>query len=200
MDRREAIQRTAIILGYAISAPALNGVLIGCKADPRLEFKPNFFNNEQAAAVSEISEIIIPKTNTPGAIDAGVPGFIDSLIGEVYTKDERDTFLKGLNDFNSDARSNYGDDFFRCSLEQRIELFKRHHDKAIATSAGGGPTGWWNAGSAVEKPWILIMKELTLLGFFTSEVGATQVLQYNQVPGPYQGCVPLTQVGKAWAT
>jgi hypothetical protein len=44
------------------------------------------------------------------------------------------------------------------------------------------------------------MKELTLLGFFTSEPGATQVLQYNQVPGPFKGCVPLTEVGKQWAT
>jgi len=50
-----------------------------------------------------------------------------------------------------------------------------------------------------EVPFILTVKELTLLGFFTSEPGATQVLQYIQVPGPYQGCVPLEKVGKAWA-
>lgn len=200
MNRREAIQRTALALGYAISAPALAGVLNGCKAAPDLSYKPVFFTEDQARTVAELAEIIIPKTTTPGAKDAGVPGFIDSMLKEVYLKDDQDKFLKGLVQFEEDSKKTFGDVFFECKPEDQVALFKKHHDAAIASVGTGGSTGWWNTGGGADKPFVLKVKELTLLGFFTSELGATQVLQYNQVPGPYRGCVPLAEVGKAWAT
>ena len=200
MNRREAIQRTALALGYAISAPALAGVLKGCKAAPELSYKPVFFTEDQARTVAELAEIIIPKTATPGAKDVGVPGFIDSMLNEVYVKGDQDSFLAGLAAFEEDAKNTHGDAFFACKPEDQLALFQKHHDEALASTKGGESTGWWNAGAAADKPFILKVKELTLLGFFTSEPGATEVLQYKQVPGPFQGCVPLAEVGKAWAT
>jgi gluconate 2-dehydrogenase gamma chain len=200
MDRREAIQRAAMIMGYAITGPALVGVLNGCKASPEITFKPEFFNESQASLVSLVSEIIIPKTETPGAIDAGVPSFIDQMLKNIYTKEAQDKFLKDLTAFDEGARESHGDTFLECNDEQRLSYFTQQHNDAIKNSGGGGSTGWWNAGVGNTKPFILELKELTLLGFFTSEPGATQVLQYKQVPGPFQGCVPLATVGKTWAT
>src|SRR6478736_4334968 len=104
MNRREALQRTAMMLGYAVSAPALAGVLNGCKASPELAFKPTFFSEDQALSIEILSEIIIPKTTTPGAKDAGVPGFIDQMLKEVYSKEDQDKFLKGLTEFDNDAK------------------------------------------------------------------------------------------------
>lgn len=200
MNRREAIQRTALAMGYAITGPALIGVLNGCQANPELPFKPEFFTEEQAALVADLTEIIIPRTDTPGAKDAGVPMFIDSLLKGTYGKEGQEAFLKNLNEFNEDARAAYGKNFISCKEEEKVAHFKKHHDKAISDTPGGSSTGWWNAGVSGSKPFVLEIKELTLLGFFISEPGATQVLQYNQVPGPYKGCVPLSQVGKTWAT
>jgi len=200
MNRREAIQRTAIALGYAVTGPALVGVLKGCKATPQVNYKPVFFTEAQAATVAELSEIIIPRTETPGAKEAGVPAFIDSMLKEVYLKEDQDKFLKGLADFEAEAEKEFGNNFMNCKPEDQIALFKKHHDAAVSALGTGGPTGWWNTAGGADKPFVLKVKELTLLGFFTSEAGATQVLQYNQVPGPFQGCVPLSQVGKAWAT
>jgi gluconate 2-dehydrogenase gamma chain len=200
MNRRDAIQRASLVLGYAIAGPTLAAVLNGCKAHPELTYKPVFFNEDQARAIETLAEIIIPKTDTPGAKDAGVPGFIDALVKEVYSKEQQEKFLLGLIEFNEDASKIFGDGFIDCSAEDQLSHFKKHHDEAIAKSSGGGATGWWNAGSGAEQPFILRMKELTILGFFTSEPGATQVLQYNQVPGPFKGCVPLAEVGKTWAT
>ena len=85
-------------------------------------------------------------------------------------------------------------------LAEFIPIFEKHHTKAINDATGGGPTGWWNAGTGSDKPFVLKVKELVLVGYFTSEPGATQVLQYNPVPGPFKGCVPYAEVGKAWAT
>jgi len=200
MNRREAIQKATLALGFALSAPVLSGVLQGCKSTPELSYKPVFFNEEQAQLISRLSEIILPKTATPGAIEAGVPGFIDNLIQEVYSKEDKEAFIKGVTEFDDDAKKAYGDHFAECSPEQQKEFVKKYHDAAYATKVEGASGSFWDAANKNERPFILKVKELTLIGFFTSEVGATQVLQYNQVPGPFKGCVPLTEVGKAWAT
>lgn len=200
MNRREAIERAALIMGYAITGPALAGVLNGCKASPEQTFKAEFLNDDQASMVSIISEMIIPRTETPGAIDVGVPSFIDQMVKNIYPKESKDRFLKSLNDFNDGAREIEGKTFLECNDDQRLSYFTRQHEEAINKTTGSDSTGWWNAGMESNKPFVLELKELTLLGFFTSEAGATQVLQYKQVPGPYQGCVPLATVGKTWAT
>jgi len=200
MNRREALDRTAMILGYAITGPALGGVLNGCKATPEQPFVPEFFTRDQASLIAALTEIIIPRTDTPGAIDAGVPMFIDRMLKEVYPKESQDAFLKNLAAFDEGAHRAHGNSFLDCGDQEKIEYFKKEHDDALQGNAGAGSSGWWNAGVKDNKPFILELKELTLLGFFTSKPGATQVLQHNQVPGPYKGCVPLKDVGKAWAT
>jgi gluconate 2-dehydrogenase gamma chain len=150
--------------------------------------------------ISILSEIIIPRTDTPGAIDAGVPMFIDKMLKDVYPKESQEEFLKNLTAFNDGASATYNKTFLECSDADKLEYFKKHHDEAVGSTTSSYSSGFWNSAVKVSKPFILEVKELTLLGFFTSEPGATQVLQYNQVPGPYKGCVPLSTVGKAWAT
>ena len=200
MDRREAIQRAGLILGYAITGPTLAGVLSGCKATPQAGFVPVFFSSEQSVLIETLAEIIIPKTDTPGAKEAGVPQFMDTLIANVYTQEQQEKFIADLIAFDADAKAILGNSFIECSAEEQLQHFEKHHTKAINDATGGGPTGWWNAGTGSDKPFVLKVKELVLVGYFTSEPGATQVLQYNPVPGPFKGCVPYAEVGKAWAT
>ena len=200
MNRREVLQRSAMVLGYAITGPALVGILKGCKAQPELNYKPDFFTEDQAELISELAEVIIPKTTTPGAKEVGVPGFIDSMIKEVYSKEEQENFIKGLTAFDADAKKTYGEVFAECEPEQRLAHVKKYHDEALSKSREGASWGWWSGKGNDNKPFIIKVKELTLLGFFTSKQGAEEVLQYNQVPGPFQGCVPLKKVGKTWAT
>jgi len=199
MNRREVLQRTAVVLGYAVTGPALAGILNGCKPTPELAYKPDFFTDDQARLIITLAEIIMPRTTTPGATDVGVPGFIDNLLKQVYQKEDQDKFLKGLAEFDDDAKKTYGDSFVECNAADQIAHLKKHHDAALVRPTSTATDGWWGSGTA-EKPFVIKVKELTLLGFFMSEAGATQVLQYNQVPGPYKGCVPLVEVGKTWAT
>ena len=200
MNRREVLQRTAMVLGYAVSGPALAGIMNGCKAAPELTYKPEFFTEGQAQLVSELAEIIMPRTSTPGAKDAGVPAFIDSMLKEVFTKKDQDTFLKGLLEFDDDAKKTYSDSFAECKPGDQVAHVKKHHDAALVKSGGSASAGWWNSDGGEGKPFIIKFKELTILGFFSSEPGATQVLQYSPVPGVFKGCVPLAEVGKTWAT
>ena len=193
IDRREALRKTALMMGAAISASAFAGLMQGCKTTPELTYVPQFFSEDQGRLVMEVAEIIIPKTDTPGAKDVGVPGFIDTMLKDCYKKEDQDRFLAGLTAFDEEAKKAYGDSFIYCEPEQQVELVKNTHAAAIAEA---------KENKEAKRPFILMTKELTLLGFFTSEPGATQVLQYEAVPGSYKGCLPLSEAGngKTWAT
>lgn len=193
IDRREALRKTALLMGAAVSASALSGILQGCKAAPELTYTPSFFTEDQARIVMEVAEIIIPKTDTPGAKDAGVPGFIDVMLKDCYKKEDQDRFIAGLTAFDEEAKKAYGDSFIYCKPEQQVELVTKTHAAALTEA---------KENNEAKRPFILMAKELTLLGFFTSEPGATQVLQYVAVPGSYKGCISLAEAGngKTWAT
>jgi hypothetical protein len=198
MHRREAIQRVAWLMGGAISAPALVGLLNGCTAKPTgPSWRPEFLSGEQALLVSEVAELMIPRTETPGAQDVGVPAFIDKMLKDVYTSEDRDRYVKGLAEFDAAAVDIYSKNFMELSADQRKQhLQSMHDDAAAAERALQGPPP-----STLRRPFVLMTKELTLLGFFTSREGATQVLQYDPVPGGYKACVPVAEAGngKTWA-
>ncbi len=191
MDRRQALQRAGLVLGYAISAPVIAGIMNGCKSTPELTYKPVFFTEEQAGLVSEVAAIIIPKTDTPGAKEVGVPAFIDQLIKQCYKKEDQDRFLAGLAEFDEGAKKAYGDSFMDLDPAKQKEYVKKTHDAALDAV---------KAGTVKDKPFILVAKELTVVGFYTSEEGASKILQYAPVPGAFHGCVPMAEVGKTWAT
>jgi len=194
MDRREALKRTAWIMGGVVSAPAVMGVLKGCAAKPTIDWKPVFLTEDQGILVSQVAEIIIPKTDTPGAKETGVPGFIDLMLKDVYSKEDQEHYLTGLKAFDEEAKKEHGDPFIELDSEQQAAFVKKVHDAAVQAEKDTEP--------APKRPFVLMTKELTMLGFFTSEVGATQVLQYVAVPGAYKGCIPLSEAGngKTWAT
>lgn len=193
MDRREALRKTALLMGAAVSATALAGIMQGCKATPELTYVPSFFTEEQARIVSELAQTIIPKTDTPGAKEAGVPGFIDQILKECYKKEDQDKFITGLTEFEAAAKAAHGDSFIYLDAEKQLAFVKAQNEAAV-TAVKADPSQ--------PRPFILTVKELTLLGFFTSEPGATQVLQYEAVPGSYKGCIPLSEAGngKTWAS
>lgn len=196
MNRREALRQVAWLMGGAISAPAVLGVLKGCSAKQSADWKPLFLSEEQGAIVADIAELIIPRTDTPGAKDVGVPAFIDVMLKDTYPKKDQDRFLAGLKDLDEEAKRPHGQPFLKLSTDERLELVRRLHDSAAA-----GERELNVPPAQLERPFILMMKELSLLGFFTSEVGVQQVLQYAAVPGSFQACVPLDRAGngKTWA-
>jgi len=187
MQRRELLRRVAWMLGGAVSAPAALAILQGCSAkesgDAAAAFKPAFLTGaSHIDIVAEIAEIIIPKTETSGAKDAGVPAFIDSVLAAVYPKDAQERFTSGLVEFAAAAASS-GKPFLEREAAQRVDFVKQSLTKALE-------------GERSPKPFILMMRELTLLGFFSSRVGITENMEYVPVPTVYHGCVPLSQMKK----
>jgi hypothetical protein len=195
MNRREALQQVAWLMGGAISAPAILGILNGCTAKPVAAWKPVFLSEQQGALVAEVAEIMIPRTDTPGAKDVGIPSFIDLMLKDVYPQKDQDRFIAGLNEFDAQAKKQHGLAFMKLDPAQQNALVQTNND--IAAAAERAHT----SNERLPRPFVLMTKELALLGYFTSQVGATQVLQYNPVPGPFRGCVVLSEAGngKTWA-
>ena len=197
MNRREALQQVAWLMGGAVSAPAILGVLNGCTAKVDAGFRPVFLTEEQAAIVAEIAEIMIPRTATPSAKDVGVPQFIDTMLKDAYPRDDQQRYQDGLEAFDARAREIHQRGFLLLDAAQRARFVQTVHDEAIAAESKlHVPL------PKLRRPFILMTKELSMLGFFTSQPGATQVLQYVAVPGAFRACVPLSVAGngKTWGT
>jgi hypothetical protein len=188
IDRREALRRAALLLGGALSASTVAGVVAGCEARRVAAgaWRPRALTSEQAELVATIAEHILPETDTPGARAVGVDRFIDAMLAEGHPPRERERFLAGLAEVDARARRICGRDFLQCGTrEQRTLLEQLDRESSPAE------------GSAV--PFFRTMKELTLLGYYTSEVGATRELRHAPVPGRFEGCVPLAQIARTWA-
>lgn len=186
MDRREALRLSTLLLGGTISASTLSGVLQGCKADPKPDWTPAYIPQNSQASLAELCETIIPAGKTPGAKDARVDRFIDAMLKDVWKPEEAESFVSGLTQLDTDAKSKYGKSFAKITGEQRNEMVKMMDDE-LKNNTG------------TDKSFYKMVKELTITGYCTSEEGATKLLKYLPVPGEYKPCIPLSEVGGAWA-
>src|SRR6266581_9320680 len=185
--------------------------LAGCKARevPEGAWTPSALSAEQADLVATIAEHILPETDTPGARAVGVHRFIDAMLADSFPDEERQHFLAGLSDVDARAQRSCGRAFLRCAtLEQRAVLDQLDREAFAATASlpdrlpetpGSRPGSDTDPGRKFGVPFFRTMKELTLVGYYTSEAGATRELRHAPVPGRFEGCVPLDQIGRAWA-
>jgi Gluconate 2-dehydrogenase subunit 3 len=190
IGRREALRRAALLLGGALSAPTIAGVLAGCESPRSAEgaWKARALDVDQTELVATIAEHILPETDTPGARDAAVHRFIDTMLAEYYPAAQRQRFISGLADVNARAQRLAGRSFLRCSPEQQRSILEELDREAFARPASPATPSFFRT-----------FKELTVVGYYTSEIGATRELRYVQVPGRFEGCVPFERVGRTWA-
>lgn len=166
MNRREAIARTIGFLGIAVSASTFSGLLAADRSSlgVGLEWTPVHLSKSQANIVSVASEIVLPRSDTPGAQDVGVPQFIDFMFGKFMSVEQRQRFVEGLALFERSG-------FLTATEEVRIDLVKGVTEET--------------------RGFVRHLRELILLGYFTSEEIARDVLKYEPIPGKYVGCVTI---------
>src|ERR1700737_2350447 len=131
MNRGEALKRVAWLMGGTISASAILAIEKGYSATTSAGSRPAILRPPQVAIVSAVSEIMIPRTDTPGAIDVGVPRFIDLMLEDVYTQKDREHYLTGLADFNAAAHTEQGREFLALEPTHQVALVRRFHDAAV---------------------------------------------------------------------
>lgn len=138
------------------------------------------FNAHQNETVATIAELIIPATDTPGARAALVNQFIDLIVAEWYTEEERSRFLNGLAGIDARSRSSFGPDFTNLTATQQVALLSGLDAEVAALR---------EASAEPEKHFFQQMKWLTVYGYYTSDIGVNQELKYQMIPGRYDPCV-----------
>lgn len=189
MDRREAISRVAWLLGGTVLGANLF-VEMACNPS-KTEGVTEFFNPDRVAFLNEVSETILPQTSTPGAKEAKVGDFMAVMVKDCYTPDDQKIFMEGIAELDKNAEKKHGKKFLELDAAQRTSYLNEldtEHKEYMKNKKDEDPNHYFR-----------MIKELTLLGFFTSEVGATKVLRYVAVPGKYDGCYPYKKGDRAWA-
>jgi len=190
MNRREALKRIALLSGGALSLSTVSAVMGGCTAGDGA-YSPRTLSAEQDELVAVISELIIPETDTPGARAAGVNQFVDKMLTDWNTEEEKTHFLSGLNSVNETSNEMHGGPFLDLTEAQQVEVLERLEEDASNSSP---------MPDTDMDPFFSMMKEYTLVGYYTSEIGATQELVWNHVAGRWDGCFPYSEVGRAWSS
>jgi hypothetical protein len=192
MNRRDALNRVALILGGTVVGGA--AFLEGCRqTDKAAAVAAGFpLSAEMIAFLDEVAETIIPTTNTPGAKAAKVGAFMNTMATDCYDEKDQKVFADGISALDKACEKEHGHGFMKASPEQRKEVLTALDKEAKEYGA--------NKKDGDPNHYFALMKQLTLLGYFTSEIGATQALRYVAVPGRYEGCIPYKKGDRAWAT
>jgi len=199
------------MMGGAISAPSLVAMLQGCSTGPSAG-SPFVLSADYQTLVAELAEVIIPKTDTPGAKEAQVGSIIEVMLKDCYSSLQQEHFLKGLEDVEVESKK-IGGKFVDLTADQKVEVVKimvqkakdesvQNEEKAKQVDTESGLTKEEQKKKdevEVPVPFFRILKELTLFGYFTSEPGATQALDFVPIPGRYEGCMKMEPGQKAYA-
>jgi hypothetical protein len=195
MERREALRLSAALMGTGLSGLVFPGMLQGCRVDTRTDWTPQFFTPDQAIAIAEMAEHILPASQTPGAKDVFVDRFLDKLISECWDEKTQKEFMAGLQTFQEKCRKKYGKGFEDCTTEERNAIMQAEEDIPYLP-----PRYVWGNKVREEKgvTFYRQFKGLVLFGYFSAEVIGKEVLKYDPVPGVFIGCMPLSEIGGAW--
>ena len=206
MNRRDAIGRVALLMGGAVIGAEF--FITGCKSNTTKV--ADLFTAEHVAYMNEVADTILPTTSSPGAKAANVGGFMAVMVRDCYTPADQKTFIDGLGKLDDASNKMFSSKFMELAPDKRttllVSLDKEQKDFTAKRSKELGEDQLKHKGEKgykapeMENHYFRMIKELTLLGYFTSEIGATKALRYIAVPGRYDGCVPYKKGDKAWAT
>ena len=189
LTRRDLLQNVAILLGGSIVGGSVFSIS-GCQSTDKAVNA--LFSESQLAFMNEIADTILPTTSSPGAKTANVGKFMSVMVLDCYEVANQKIFMDGLKKIDELSEKKFNSSFVKATASQRTELLKTLDAEQSA----------YQASKTKEAPshYFRMMKELTVLGYFSSKEGATQALRYLPVPGKYDGAYPYKKGEKAWAT
>ncbi|GAB3232648.1 gluconate 2-dehydrogenase subunit 3 family protein [Algoriphagus aestuariicola] len=196
MNRREAIRKTALGLGTAAGVPTLLSLLQACAKEDRLTWTPQFLKEDQALFVSSFVDFLLPRTDTPGGLDVKADIFMDLMYAKAYDEDGQKNVVAQIEKFNQDCKAKYGAVFAEMSVEDKGACFREQE-----ANSPKFPKNVWGTSVGPSEPvgFYRSLKSMALWAYFSSEEIGKNVLSYDPIPGPYQGCIPLSDVGNTWS-
>ncbi|NHF59493.1 gluconate 2-dehydrogenase subunit 3 family protein [Flavobacteriaceae bacterium TP-CH-4] len=196
MDRRKALKKTGLLAGAAMVAPSFLSIFQSCKQESRLDWQPMFFDENEAKTIAALVDVILPRTDTPGALDVKVDLFIDKVIAMTYVEEAQQAMRSEIATFNANCKQDFGTFFFDLDETDRVAVLE-----AAEKSSGKFNPGVWGTTVGEQEPigFYRSMKSMAIWAYFTSEEIGENVLSYDPVPGTYEGCKPVSEVGNRWS-
>jgi hypothetical protein len=188
MNRREAISAVAFLLGGTIVGS--NIFLTGCRSDEKKSGEIKF-DESHIAMLDEVGETILPATSTPGAKAAKIGSFMAMMVTDCYEPENQKVFMEGIDKIDDASDKKFNKAFMEVTPQQRHELLAALDKEQNDYMKNKKPDE--------ASHYFRMMKELTMMGYFTSEVGASKALRFMESPGKYEGCTPYAKGEKAWA-
>ena len=191
IDRREAIRRVSALLG-GIALVSESALLTGCRDRSGRAGEAARFTDSDVAFLDEVAETILPETKTPGAKAAKVGAFMALMVTDAYEPADQKIFRDGMQQLDAACRTKHTTAFMTATPEQRLALLEEI-DREQKTYMDG-------KAEAAPAHYFRMMKELTLTGYFTSEIGYTKAMRYVEAPGRFDPCLPYTPGETNWAS
>lgn len=183
LTRRTAIKNAVALIGGTLTATQL-GLLSDSFAAIAGDETPRFLNREQFAMLSRVADLVIPETDTPGALGVGVPQFIDMMLADWASPQRQARYVAGLDDIDKRARDAGASSFSSSSSEQQMALLLELDKEIFAEDSDG--------------PFFGELKKMVLFAYYSSEAGATVELRFQRIPGDYLPCVSMAEDERAW--
>lgn len=197
MQRREVLRLLATGTALQLAPAKLFAVLQEARNLVQAHTSPQTLNAHQYETVKVMAEMIIPRTDTPGATDVGTADFIDLVLTEWCDGPDCKRFLDGLGDVDSRAQSLFAKNFVDCSALQQADILTALGEKMVEESKTSPTQPVRMRGYSYSPSFYPMFRRLTLTAYYTSEAGATNELHFEIVPGEYQGCAEPASVKEA---
>lgn len=194
VHRREAIKRVSALLG-GVALVGGSALWTGCANDRSSTDVRNkqigAFTPDDIDYLDEIADVILPETSTPGAKAARVGSYMAAMVTDCYEPAQQETFRTGMTTLNTACQVMHKTDFMKSTPAQRLALLEsldREAKQYMDAKKKEEPTHYFR-----------MMKELSMVGYFTSEIGYTKAQRYVEAPGRFDPCVPYTKGETTWA-
>ena len=190
MQRRKALMRIWWLVGGSLVSFA-GYKWVKFNTVPSLDFLLG-----QKSLIASLVDVIIPKTDSPSASECNVHDFVIKMVIECTDVHTQNNFVSGLAELEEYSLSEFKKSFVECSEIEKNNIVSHHYD---TERQQGGIIGKLQKRLS-GKLFLYTLREYTVIGYFTSEQGATKALRYSHIPSKYIACQPYATGEKAWAT
>ena len=206
MNRREALRGLSLSLGYAVSVPSVLSVLQACSVENE-SWTSVFLTENEKNMVTQLVDIILPSSDIPGGLEINLPQFVDMMCKDVMIKSDQDIFHQGSEVFSKRFKLRFNKDIKKAKKQEVLEVFAEYFDKTPSESKKILEKQKKNIEEVPASEmqdylmykFLISVRSFSLIGYFTSEKIGTEVLNFDPIPGAWQPCIPVSDVGNAWA-
>jgi len=206
MNRRDIIKGLGLTFGYVVAAPSVLSILESCSTKKEDSWEAVFFNGNEKHYINHLVDIIMPATDTPGGLEVNLPQFIDMMCHDMLKPDEQEVFKDGSLIFSQRFKARFKLDIGDSSKDELSAIFANYFDLESDAQSKVLKRQAMNLDQIEQSEMedykmyycLMHIRRLSLFGYFTSEKIGKEVLNFDPIPGRYDPCVPLSDIGNAW--